>query len=125
MIEPAKPDPDIPDAAHPKPLDYASPPAPAPPDAQVILGAILALGIVLTTSFFGPIVTFSATFARIGPWGAGFVLGPLAGVVIVSVIGLLLRRSRRPRAWAAGLWIGVGIAILVHSLCSAVVLVSL
>lgn len=114
MTEPVNPDPDRPDQERTAPLDYAPPPGGMSPAVQMTLGVIAALAIVLPLAVFAPMMMGTA----------GIFLGPLVGIAIASWIAITLRRSERTRAWAAGIWIGVGIAILVDGLCWVAISVS-
>ena len=88
-------------------LDYARPAGGLPPAVQLTLGAIFALAVVMPLTVFAPFV--------IGM--PGVVVGPLVGVAIVGAIAHILRRSGRSRPWAAGVWVGVGIALLTDGIC--------
>jgi hypothetical protein len=71
------------------------------------LGVILALAVIMPLAVFGPFIA-----------GAfGVIAGPLVGIVIVGSIAYVFRRYETRRAWAAGIWIGVGIAVLVDGIC--------
>jgi hypothetical protein len=51
----------------------------------------------------------------------GSILAPLCVIAIAALVASRLRRSQHTRAWAAGIWIGIGIAVLVNGLCWAVI----
>ena len=90
------------------PLDYARPAGVGlPRGVQLTLGVILALAVVMPLTVFGPIVA--------GLPGA--FLGPLFGIAIVGAIAYIFRQYETRRTWAAGIWIGVGIAVLVDGVC--------
>ena len=91
----------------PPPLDYAPPGDGLSHGVQLTLGIIIALIVVMPLIFVGPIF-----FGM-----AGAILGPVVGVAIVGVFALHLRQYDRTRAMAAGIWTGIGIALLVDGVC--------
>ena len=92
--------------ANPPRLDYA-PPTESRPGLHMCLAACVTAGAILPVAVVGPLV--GGVF--------GLVLAPLAVIAIAAVVAVRLRVSQRTRAWAAGIWIGIGIAVLVDGAC--------
>ena len=107
MTEPTDPNPGQPRAAEQMPLDYAQPTGGLPRAAQLTLGVAISLAVMLPLTFFGPLVVGMA----------GAVIGPLIGASILGSIAVNLKGSDRNKGWAAGLWIGIGIALLLDGIC--------
>ena len=94
----------------PPPIEYA--PHSAAPSASVKIGQMMAGTVVGAAVFLG--LAFAAPFV-IG--NKGLLVGALLGVVVLVPLALRLRRNARHRPWAAGIWIGLGIGLLVDGLC--------
>jgi hypothetical protein len=47
----------------------------------------------------------------------GLIFAPLVVALGAVFVALRLRESQHSRAWAAGIWIGIGVAILLNGLC--------
>ena len=94
------------------PLDYAARPAPGAASArigQMIAGMVLAAAAFLGVAF--------VTAMAVGE--IGMLVGPLVVGGLLVWSALRLRRNPRTRSWAAGIWIGLGIGLLVDGLCWA------
>ena len=94
------------------PIDYAQ--RSAAPPASVRIGQMMAGTVVGAVVFLG--LAFAAPFV-IG--NKGLLVGALLGVVVLVPLALRLRRNPRHRPWAAGIWIGLGIGLLLDGLCWA------
>ena len=88
------------------PLDYA-PPTRGFAALEMTLGAFVTGSVILTVGFGAAIVTGMV----------GTILAPLFVAAVAGCVALALRRSPRTRAWAAGVWIGIGLSLLVHGIC--------
>ena len=96
-----------PEPPHPPGLDYGRPSGGLSRGVQLTLGVVIALAVMFPATFFGPVVLGMA----------GAFVGPLLGIAIVGSAAVTLRESDRTRAIAAGMWTGVGIAVLVDGVC--------
>jgi hypothetical protein len=109
MAEPSNSGPDAQSSPGQVPLDYA-PPAVARPTLHMCVGAVATATVIL------PLTVVGALFGSL----VGVVIAPLFAIAIAAVVASRLRRSQRTRAWAAGIWIGIGAAVLLNGLCWAV-----
>ena len=98
----------------PLPLDYF-PPRDEIRDrrfvAHAIVGSILT-AILLVAGVFGTIILCLATNSS-SVWIAPCLLG----VGLLILLSIVLYRNPKRRGWAVGLWIGVGIAMLIEGAC--------
>lgn len=94
------------------PLDYAHSQAPA--TASVRVGQVMAGAVAATVLFLG--FGFGVPFL-IGE--GGMVVGPLVGIIVLVPLALRIRRNPRFRPWAVGIWIGLGIGLLLDGACWA------
>ena len=92
----------------PMALEYGKPSAGLPYGWQAALGALIACGSILGVALLGIVAGM-----------VGIILFPLLLVVTFVSTGLLLRRYDRSRGWAAGLFIGTCVAVLIDGLCWA------
>lgn len=88
------------------PLNYA-PPSRGFAALEMTLGAFVAAAVILSVGIVAAIA--------LGTIGA--ILAPLFVATIAACVALLLRRSPRSRAWAAGIWVGIGLSILIDGIC--------
>jgi hypothetical protein len=98
----------------PVPLEYRAPQdEPRPPHviAHAIVGSILT-AIVLVVAVFATILACYATQS-----GAIGIVVCAVGVAALIWLSLVLFRNPRSRGWALGLWIGVGLAMLIEGAC--------
>jgi hypothetical protein len=89
-------------------LDYA-------PEAEGRPALHLCAGAVATAAVILPLTVVGALFGGM----PGLIVGLLFPIAIAALVASHLRRSQRTRAWAAGIWIGVGVAVLMNGLCWA------
>jgi hypothetical protein len=75
----------------------------------------MCLAACATAAVILPIAVAGALFGSV----VGLILAPLFVIAIAALVASRLRRSQRTRAWAAGIWIGIGVAVLVNGLCWA------
>jgi hypothetical protein len=77
----------------------------------------MCLAACATAAVILPIAVAGALFGSV----VGLILAPLCVIAVAVVVASRLRRSERTRAWAAGIWIGIGIAVLLNGLCWAII----
>jgi hypothetical protein len=109
LTEPSAPRPDPPAAEGRVPLEYAKPAGGLPAGLQFALGCVISVGTILPVAFFGGVV------AGMG----GAVVAPLVVIIVLGSFAALMHKVPTRKAWAAGLWTGIGIAVLVDGLCWA------
>ena len=112
MSDPIRPDQEtVPQQGH-VPLEYEQATAGLSPGWQVFLGCVIAMASVFA-------VGITAGIAQIASNAQGFA-GSIGELLIAAVLGgtaMLLRRSPRRAAWAAGIWIGLALSILASGIC--------
>jgi VIT1/CCC1 family predicted Fe2+/Mn2+ transporter len=90
------------------PLNYAPPPKKRLPSAvQFCFGVLISIGAVFATAF-GMLALDSLS---------GAIGGPIVVVLVLGIIGAGLYQSSEKRAWAAGLWTGIALAVLIDGAC--------
>ena len=109
MTEPSAPRPDPPAAEGRIPLEYAKPARGLPAGLQFALGCVIAVGTVLPAAFVG---------GAVAGMGAAVVV-PLLVIVVLAAFASSMRNVPTRKGWAAGLWTGIGIAVLVDGVCWA------
>lgn len=105
----------------PQPLDYARPPPPAS-DVGVVVGTAIAtmvVGTVVTAVLHVSSISFSiggppdpAVMSRLS--AAGLLL---AWIALASCIAIWLGRSEKLKPRAIGVWIGLGMTLLIAGAC--------
>ena len=93
------------------PLEYGQPNKSLPPGAQFGLGCVISLGTALPVAFV----------AGAAAGGIGAFAAPLVVIVILGAVAMSMRKNPARKQWAAGIWTGIGIAVLVDGLCWAAI----
>jgi hypothetical protein len=82
---------------------------------EFVLGAVATSAAVLGSSFF------CATAVSAGGMG-GMIAAPLVVAAILGLTAFKLRRKPDSRAFAAGIWTGIAVALLLDGVCWVVIL---
>ena len=115
MTEPSRPD---------GSSDQPWPAGPGPPGAQPLSYAAADLGAdrfyiaqCIVAAAVSAALVVGSGFAMLFLGGIGIFAGPVAVAVLLITAALRLRRIPRRRGLAAGIWIGIGLAVLLEGVC--------
>ena len=91
----------------PSPLDYQTPAASQPLSVWKVLAGVVSAAAIIA-------ITVALSMMYLGLSGFLIIAGVVVGLVVLAIS---MKRKPHGRSFAIGLWIGIGVALLMEGLC--------